>query len=84
MLGSLTAAIRGKGRFKSVAEVIMYDMTPTQKARLAESVRRAVENIRPEEVIMFGVMVMSNASLKQVVILELTKFLKNEMNLPIA
>lgn len=82
-MGSVTAAVRAKGKFKSVAEVIMYDMTPAQKARLAESVQRAVQDVRPEEIVMFAVMVMSNASLKQIVIAEVTKFLKNEMNLSI-
>lgn len=81
-MGSVSAAVRSKGRFKSVAEVIM-SMTPAQKAKLADSIQRAVENVRPEEVIMFTVMIMSNASLKQLVITEVAKFLKNEMNLPL-
>lgn len=76
--------MKGKGKYKSVAEVIMCDMTPAQRQRLAASVRRAVEDVRPEEVAVFAAMIMTNASLKQLVLMELTKFLKNEMNLPIA
>lgn len=83
MIGSLTAAMRGKGKFKSVAEVIMYDMTPYQKAKLAQSIKKAVMDVRPEEIVMFGAMIMSNASLKQLVITELMKFLRNELNLSI-
>lgn len=75
--------MRAKGKFKSVAEVIMYDMTPAQRAKLAESVKSAVLNVTSEEIVWFTITVMSSGSLKQLVLNELTKYLRNEMNLSI-
>lgn len=59
-------------------------MTPSQRANLAQSIKRAIADIRPEEITMFAVMVMSNSSLKQLIITEITKYLQNELNLAIA
>lgn len=61
----------------------MNDMTPTQRAKLAQSVRRAVMNVRPEEIALFAMTVLSSESLKQVVIRELTGFIQKELNLSI-
>lgn len=61
----------------------MYDMTPAQRARLAESVRRAVMHVKPDEIAVLAITIMSSGSLKQVVITELTNFLQQELNLSI-
>lgn len=84
MLGSLYAAMKGKGKYKSVAEVIMYDMTDSQQAKLVQSVHKILEDIGIEDLQMLACLVMTNGSLQKAILMELTKFLKSEMNLAIA
>lgn len=76
--------MKGKGKYKSVAEVIMYDMTPSQRAKLEQSVRQVLQDIQIEDVAMIGAMVMSNSALQAAIIRQLSKFLNDEMNLSIA
>lgn len=84
IVGSLAAAFKGRGKYKSVVEVIMYDMTPSQQEKLVASIHRALENIGPEDFVFIGALVMQNSSMQKMIIMELTKFLKNEMGLAIA
>ncbi|KAG7168073.1 protein C19orf12 homolog isoform X1 [Homarus americanus] len=44
-LGGITAAYMSQGKFKSVASVILYDLTSAQKEHLANSVRVFLSNI---------------------------------------
>jgi len=83
-LGSVCAAWKGSGKYKSVAVVIMEDMTPRQREQLASCLQRALEDVQVEDVIMLTGLVMGNATMQQLVIAELCKFLRDEMGLAIA
>lgn len=59
-------------------------MTPAQQAKLEQSIRGIIEDIRVEDVAMLAAMIMTNSSLQKAILNQLTKFLKDEMNLTIA
>lgn len=83
-MGSIGAGVRGRGKYKSVAEVIMYDMTPAQRKKLADAIKRVVKDVQAEDVILLTTLVMNNGSLQKMILVEMSKFLKNEMGLAIA
>lgn len=84
VIGSVIAALRGQGKYKSVAEIIMYDMTPSQRAKLEISIRNIIQDIKIEDVAMLAAFIMTNNSLQKAIVVQLAKFLKDEMNLSIA
>ncbi|KRT79524.1 hypothetical protein AMK59_7637, partial [Oryctes borbonicus] len=51
VIGAVTAAARGRGKFKSVAHVLKHDMTPEQRERLALSLVRAFQNIGSNDIL---------------------------------
>lgn len=84
VVGSFVSLAYGRGKYRSVAEVIMYDMTYAQKTKLAETVQKAVRDIRPEDFVLLLPLVLNDAGLKQLLIKEVTKFIQNEMTVSIS
>ncbi|KAK5647722.1 hypothetical protein RI129_002614 [Pyrocoelia pectoralis] len=80
-LGSILAAWNGSGKFKSVAAVILEDMTPMQKEDLANSIRLAFSDVSWEDAVELTRLIMGNDSLKLLLMNEICKYLKNEMGL---
>ncbi|GJQ76328.1 hypothetical protein Trydic_g2051 [Trypoxylus dichotomus] len=64
VIGAVTGAIKGRGKFKSVAHVLMYDMTPEQQERLASSLVRTFRNVGLNDMLIVLSMVMSTESVK--------------------
>lgn len=81
---SIYAGVRSSGKFKSVASIIMEDLTPAQREQLATSLQRAIQNIDAQDAIMLTTLVMGNAAVKQVILKEVVNFMSNEMGLAIA
>ncbi|KAF2902999.1 hypothetical protein ILUMI_03168 [Ignelater luminosus] len=82
-VGSVCAAWKGSGKYKSVALVIMEDMSANQREQLASSLRRAVEGIQVEDAVMLTGLVMGNAAVQRMFLTELCNFLRTEMGLAI-
>ncbi|KAB0790213.1 hypothetical protein PPYR_01560 [Photinus pyralis] len=80
-LGSILAAWNGSGKFKSVAEVILEDMTPTQRENLANAIKIALQDVSWEDAVQLTTLIMTNDSLKLLLMNEICKYLKNEMGL---
>lgn len=80
-LASITSAWMSKHKFKSVVEIIREDLTPAQKRTLTENMSRALANIKPEDYVQLATLVLTSASLKEVVMKELCGFLLKELNL---
>ncbi|KAK4885084.1 hypothetical protein RN001_001355 [Aquatica leii] len=81
-VGSVYAAVNGRGKFKSVASVIL-EMSPQQREALANSLKNAFKDVQLEDGVMLFKLVMANDALKLLAIQELVKFMKNEMGLNI-
>ncbi|XP_056641135.1 protein C19orf12 homolog [Diorhabda sublineata] len=80
-LGSITGAWCSKGKFKSVAEILRNDLSPNQQQKLIKHVKAALQKIRPEDWVSLLTIVLTSASLKEIVIKEIGTFLLNELNL---
>lgn len=74
----------GRGRYRSVVDVIMYDMTPTQQRMLAESVNTIIAEIRIEDFTILLPLILNNASVKELVLREIVTFIQNEMRMSVA
>lgn len=83
VLGSFASLVYGRGKYKSVAEIIMFDMTPAQKQRLAVSVQNAIGNLRPEDFVVLLPLLLNDVGLKELAIREITKFIQNEMTMSV-
>lgn len=61
----------------------MEDMSEVQREQLANSLRRAVEDVQVEDVVMLTGLVMGNAAVQRMFVTELCNFLRTEMGLAI-
>ncbi|KAJ1528011.1 hypothetical protein ONE63_007936 [Megalurothrips usitatus] len=82
-LGSLAAAWRASGQFKSVAKVITEDMTPYQQAELAASCMRVVQDLRVEDVAVLLPLLINSSTAQQAIINQIIAYVTNEMKLKI-
>ena len=72
-----------KDTFKSIPEVIMHDMTPSQRERLAASVSAVIADLRVEDIALLLPMLLNSPSAKEAVLREVFVFLQTEMQLQI-
>lgn len=72
------SAYNSQGKFKSVVDIIQNDMTPAQRNKLADSLIKALQGIRPEELLLFSTAVLAKGTLQQLVLTEFIKIMKNE------
>ncbi|XP_066151441.1 protein C19orf12 homolog [Euwallacea fornicatus] len=77
---SMAVAISSQGKFKSVIEVL-HDMTDDQKKRLCKAIEKTVEKIKLQDCIDIAILILTNSSVKELVLAELKTFLKNELHL---
>ncbi|XP_050292746.1 protein C19orf12 homolog [Anthonomus grandis grandis] len=80
VLSSLSVAFSSQGKFKSVVQIIA-EMSEEQQVRLATSVQNAIKSVRPEELVGLLSLVMTNATLKEAILLEIGSFLKRELEM---
>ncbi|XP_060536160.1 protein C19orf12 homolog [Cylas formicarius] len=80
VVSSIGAAWYGQGTYKSVAQVIS-EMSSNQRRALAEAVTKAIEKTKPQDFVGALSLILTSASLKDVVIAELGSFLMREMQL---
>lgn len=82
-LASILAAFKSNGKFKSVAKVIVEDMTPIQQMQLAASCTRIVQDFRVEDVAILLPLLLNSPSAQQALLGEVVKFITKEMKLTI-
>jgi hypothetical protein len=73
----------GKDKFKPIPQIIMQDMTCTQREMLVASVSRVIADLRIEDAILLLPMLLSNPGAKEAVLRSVFAFLQNEMQLQI-
>lgn len=81
--GSLIALSYGKGKYRAVADVILFEMTTDQKNQLVGNIQRAVRNVTPEDLTVLLPLLLSQAPLREMVIREVIRFMQNEMSMSI-
>ncbi|CAG9770450.1 unnamed protein product [Ceutorhynchus assimilis] len=69
-------------KYKSVVEII-NEMNDDQKMRLSQSVTDTLKNVRLEDCVGLLTYVLSNATTKELVLLELANFLKREFQMQV-
>ncbi|KDR15699.1 protein C19orf12 homolog [Zootermopsis nevadensis] len=83
VVGGCIAAILSKDKFKSVPQIIMYDMTDNQRERLAASVATVIADFRVEDIALLVPMLLNSPGAKEAVLRSVFTFLQNEMQLQI-
>jgi hypothetical protein len=72
-----------KDKYKSIPQVIMYDMTCTQRERLIASVSQVIADLRVEDIALLLPMLLANPRAKEDILRSVFVFLQNEMQLQI-
>ncbi|KAG5893126.1 hypothetical protein JTB14_034147 [Gonioctena quinquepunctata] len=80
-LSSIIAAWYSRGQYRPVIDILRNDLTPQQKNRLINAVNNVLNSIKPEDCITLLTFVLTNASLKEAVLVEIGNFLLREMSL---
>lgn len=83
IVGGLTAAWVSQGKFKSLAEVIREDLTPHQRASLANRIEHALRDFQIQDLAILLPLLMENANIQQAVIRTVISFLEHEMRMQI-
>ncbi|XP_018575671.1 protein C19orf12 homolog isoform X2 [Anoplophora glabripennis] len=78
---SIATALNSRGKYRSVVDILRYDLTPTQQAKLTEAVKKAVNNVNVDDVAMLMTIVLTSTTLKEAILKELASFLLKELNL---
>ncbi|XP_066249735.1 protein C19orf12 homolog [Euwallacea similis] len=77
---SIAVAMSSQGKFKSVME-ILDEMTDDQKRLLYKALERVVKKFETQHCVELAIFILTNTSVKNLVLAELETFLKNEMHL---
>ncbi|KAJ8924421.1 hypothetical protein NQ315_007217 [Exocentrus adspersus] len=78
---SIATAINSRGKYRSVVDILRYDLTPSQQRRLGEAIKKTVNNVNTQDIATLLTIVLTSASLKEAIIKELATFLVKELNL---
>lgn len=71
------------GSFRPLGEVLMNDLTDTQKERLVNHVTKAIERIHPSDLVMLLPLILNNAAIQEAVFKTVFSFVRNELRLEI-
>uniref|UniRef100_A0A1A9UUY5 Uncharacterized protein n=1 Tax=Glossina austeni TaxID=7395 RepID=A0A1A9UUY5_GLOAU len=81
--GGLAAYKATQGSFRPLGEVLMNDLTDTQKECLVNHVTKAVERIHPTDLVMLLPLILNNAAIQEAVFKTVFSFVRNELRLEI-
>ncbi|XP_017062931.1 protein C19orf12 homolog [Drosophila eugracilis] len=81
--GGVAAYKMTSGSFRPLGEVIMNDLTDTQREQLVQHVSKAVAEIHPTDVVMLLPLIVQNASIQQAVLNTVMSFVTNELRMQI-
>jgi hypothetical protein len=83
IVGGFAAYLMSKDQFKSLPEVIMYDMTNAQREQLAARVAAVIEELRVEDIVLLLPLLLKSPGAKAAVLKTVFAFVQNEMQLQI-
>uniref|UniRef100_A0A1A9X024 Uncharacterized protein n=1 Tax=Glossina brevipalpis TaxID=37001 RepID=A0A1A9X024_9MUSC len=73
--GGLAAYKTTQGSFRPLAEVLINDLSDTQKERLVNHVRRAVEQFHPSDLVMLAPLILNNVAIQDAVLKTIYSFI---------
>ena len=83
--GGVAAAMMSSNKFKSVSEIIMYDLSPIQQAKLVASITTVLRDLRLEDAIAVApLLLLSEPTAQAAVLKTVVAFITNDMRLQIA
>lgn len=66
-----------------MGDVIINDLTDTQKEQLVQHVTKAVQDVHPTDLVMLLPLIMNNASIQQAVLKTVISFVSSELRMQI-
>lgn len=81
--GGVVAYKMTRGTFRPLGDVIINDLTDTQKEQLVQHVTKAVQDVQPTDLIMLLPLIMNNQSIQQAVLKTVVSFVSSELRLQI-
>ncbi|XP_022224901.1 protein C19orf12 homolog [Drosophila obscura] len=78
-IGSLAAYAVTEGKFKSLREIILEDLTESQRAELEQHVFNAVADVGYSDVLSIGALIMSNGRVQDVALNVLKSFATEQL-----
>ncbi|KAH8415344.1 hypothetical protein KR222_004881 [Zaprionus bogoriensis] len=81
--GGLAAYIMTSGKFKPLGEIILHDLTDTQREHLVQHVAKAVAEIHPTDIVMLLPLITQSATIHQVVLNTVLSFVTTELRMQI-
>ncbi|XP_065366525.1 protein C19orf12 homolog [Calliphora vicina] len=81
--GGVVAYKMTKGSFRPLGDVIINDLTDTQKEQLVQHVTKAVQDVHPTDLVMLLPLIMNNLSIQQAVLKTVVSFVSNELRLQV-
>ncbi|XP_017140033.1 protein C19orf12 homolog [Drosophila miranda] len=82
-IGGLAAYGLTEGKFKSLREIIMNDLTESQRIELEQHVINAVANVGYEDVLSIGALIMRNRRVQDIAMNVLKSFATEQLGLSI-
>ncbi|XP_067007426.2 protein C19orf12 homolog isoform X2 [Anabrus simplex] len=83
IVGACSASVMARNKFRPVAHIILYDMTPRQQQQLATSIRAIVDDFRVEDAAMLLPLLLNNPTTHAAILSLVTEFITREMRMNI-
>ncbi|KAM7346503.1 protein Nazo isoform 1-T2 [Cochliomyia hominivorax] len=81
--GGVVAYKMTQGSFRPLGDVIINDLTDSQKEQLVQHVTKAVQDAHPTDLVMLLPLIMNNVSIQQAVLKTVISFVSSELRMQI-
>ncbi|XP_058467010.1 protein C19orf12 homolog [Malaya genurostris] len=82
-IGAIGAGMMSKGKFRSVNEIIMQEMSDREREQLKERILKALSQFHPTDMAVLLPLIMGNAAAQQAILSTVISFVTNEMKMQI-
>ncbi|XP_046742027.1 protein C19orf12 homolog isoform X2 [Diprion similis] len=82
-IGGCSAAYMARSKFKSITDVILYELTPQQQRDLADAVRKCLSSVQIQDAAQFAINVVQNPSVATTVAMTVITFLNSQQGMEV-
>ncbi|XP_058816355.1 protein C19orf12 homolog [Topomyia yanbarensis] len=82
-IGAVGAGMMSKGKFRSVSEIIMNEMSEREREQLKGRILNALSEFHPTDMAVLLPLIMGNAQAQQAILSTVISFVSNEMRMQI-